>query len=330
MLFSIIIPVYNVEKYLPQCLDSIINQEIREYEIILVDDGSTDSSGEICDIYEKQYDNIMVRHIRNHGVSYARNTGLEYARGKYIWFIDGDDYVEKGSLKKICDYLNGDSKIDLLIFDAYVRDTQNNIKRQITNSKVSSGNYSFYNNKRLIYFNTSLWNRIYSNKIITQNKLKFNENLSIAEDLLFNYMYIIECNDIAYRNDKLYNYIERKNSAMQGGGKEKDVIEAFDYLLEYYTQKSLYDIYRKELEYLIYDQVYLKSIVRISRNVSYNEKDNIDRIRKWVKEKKISSVWLNRYIWKMPLKHIFLLILVKIRFYWLIRLLFKKRDRLIK
>ena len=91
---SIIIPVYNVKNYLGQCLESVIQQDFIDYEIICVDDASTDNSGNILDAYEKQYDMIQViRHTKNRGLSAARNTGLEQATGKYVWFVDSDDII---------------------------------------------------------------------------------------------------------------------------------------------------------------------------------------------------------------------------------------------
>ena len=92
---SVIVPVYNVEKYLDRCLDSIINQTLNEIEIILVDDGSTDSSGEKCDEYKKKDLRIKVIHKKNKGLGYARNSGLEVATGKYIAFVDSDDYIDR-------------------------------------------------------------------------------------------------------------------------------------------------------------------------------------------------------------------------------------------
>ena len=93
MKISIIIPVYNVEKYLRECLDSILAQSYKDFEIILADDGSTDSSGNICDEYSMKYENIKVLHKNNNGLSSARNAGLDIAQGEYILFIDSDDVV---------------------------------------------------------------------------------------------------------------------------------------------------------------------------------------------------------------------------------------------
>ena len=91
-LISIIIPIYNVSKYLNRCVDSVVNQTYKNIEIILVDDGSKDNSGEMCDKYQEEYSNIKVVHKENAGLGFARNTGLEYVTGKYVIFVDGDDY----------------------------------------------------------------------------------------------------------------------------------------------------------------------------------------------------------------------------------------------
>ena len=114
--FSIIVPVYNVKDYLKQCLESILAQSFKEYELILVDDGSTDGSGLICDEYEKMNDNIIVVHKKNGGLSDARNVGMNKAGGKYIWFIDSDDYLlEKTAFAFIADIIK-DKNSDVVFF----------------------------------------------------------------------------------------------------------------------------------------------------------------------------------------------------------------------
>ena len=107
MKISIIIPVYNVEKYLRECLDSILAQSYKDFEIILVDDGSTDSSGNICDEYSMKYENIKVLHKNNNGLSSARNAGLDIAQGEYILFIDSDDVVSPVMLETLMAHVAG-------------------------------------------------------------------------------------------------------------------------------------------------------------------------------------------------------------------------------
>lgn len=101
ILVSVIVPVYNVEKYIAKCLDSLLSQDFEQYEIVVVDDGSTDSSGEICDLYSRECDEIVVLHKANGGLSDARNYGVLYARGSYVSFVDGDDYVSAEYLREL-------------------------------------------------------------------------------------------------------------------------------------------------------------------------------------------------------------------------------------
>ena len=119
MLISFIIPVYNVEKYLNECVDSILSQEFKDYEIILVDDGSTDTSGVICDEYAKKHANVIVEHKPNGGSSDARNVGIKLARGEYVLFVDSDDYIEKNSMYAIVNCLEEQKKqIDIVFLNA--------------------------------------------------------------------------------------------------------------------------------------------------------------------------------------------------------------------
>ena len=115
---SIIVPVYNVEKYLSQCIESIINQNYKNIEIILVNDGSTDKSGDICDSYSLKDNRIKVIHKKNEGVSIARNTGLKVATGEYIAFVDGDDFVHEYIYTKLINIINN-SKYDLVMCRFY-------------------------------------------------------------------------------------------------------------------------------------------------------------------------------------------------------------------
>ena len=104
-MISIIVPVYNVEKYLCKCLDSLLHQIYQDFEVLMVDDGSQDSSGKICDKYAENYSHFQVIHKKNTGLGMARNTGMEYATGEYILFIDSDDYLDDDFLVKIYDTL---------------------------------------------------------------------------------------------------------------------------------------------------------------------------------------------------------------------------------
>lgn len=119
MKFSILVPIYNVEKFLPKCLKSIENQTYKDFEVILVDDGSQDSSGKICDIYKKNHgNNTIVIHKKNNGLISARRTGINQAKGEYCIFCDSDDFLENYALEKINKVIEK-FKADLIIYNAY-------------------------------------------------------------------------------------------------------------------------------------------------------------------------------------------------------------------
>ena len=184
-LLSIIVPVYNAEKYLEKCLDSIINQTFRDYETILIDDGSTDRSGIICDEYAVKDARFKVIHQKNSGVSSARNTGLDIAQGKYLGFIDSDDVIKNDMFEKMIKVIE-ENKCDFVIcgFD-YIDYTGNTI-RDIGNKnhmdrlldKADLLQMAFALNQKVFY--GSVWNKLFKADIV--KKIKFDETISLFED----------------------------------------------------------------------------------------------------------------------------------------------------
>ena len=179
---SIIIPVYNAEKYLKQCIESIIEQFFRNYEIILIDDGSTDSSGNICDSYSKKWEFIRTIHTENKGVSAARNTGIKESVGEYLLFVDSDDYIINGSLERLYKVCK-DHDLDMVRGKYQVYEEAAAIfKSPIDYKKVS------YLDKKMSsadYFNLAIeenkyevvpWLGLYKRQFIVNNNLWFREN----------------------------------------------------------------------------------------------------------------------------------------------------------
>ena len=205
-LVSIIVPVYNVKKYLDNCLESIINQTYKSLEIILVDDGSTDGSSEICDNYRLKDNRIVVIHKQNGGLSSAKNAGLEVCKGNYISFVDSDDYVDSNFIEELYNNIqNTNSDISLCNYYTTIngKDYAHNGSRFIL-----EGNEKY---TKLFYTQTIVsWNKLYKRKLF--EKLRFPEKLNnedsyILLDLLHN------SNKISYMLDKcLYHYVRRKNS----------------------------------------------------------------------------------------------------------------------
>lgn len=211
---SIIIPVYNIEDYLPRCVDSILTQTYQDLELLLINDGSTDKSGEICDNYAKKDSRVRVFHQVNAGVSAARNAGLENAQGNWIAFVDGDDWIEKDSLSKIMNSYQ-DNEIDII----YARSFVNNERA------IGEERYSFpssYSNQiydgvvtaiQKNYMRGSVCGTIFSQKLLSSNKIKFPLGLKNGEDSIFSLITLIYAEKVGFVNNHYYNVYEREGSA---------------------------------------------------------------------------------------------------------------------
>ena len=219
MKYSVIIPVYNVEKYINRCLKSILSQRYNDLEIILIDNGSTDRSGSICDIYANEDANISVYHIENHGVGSARNFGLSKARGEFICFVDSDDYLVGNLFAEFEDKLTPD--LDLLVFSYYnsfeQEMTEKNRKKKILPYNGSYDKYDFSKIFKDLFLSDMLytvWNKLYRREFLIENNISF-EKYELGEDVRFNLNAYRNVNKVYLSQDSYYVYvIGRKGSAM--------------------------------------------------------------------------------------------------------------------
>ena len=210
---SIIIPVYNVEEYLKKCIDSLLAQTFKDIKIILVDDGSTDSSSKICDEYNRKDKRVLVIHKKNEGVSKARNTGLEYAYGKYVMFVDSDDWMDEtavGSYVKMMEDNNGDYLLNRykVIDGGQERECIHFFDTgRITRQQA----FDFLFCQHGVF--GSVWSKLFLLDIIKKNNLTFDSSTRIAEDLLFNADYmkyaqsILYLKEPQYYNEKWFEYL---------------------------------------------------------------------------------------------------------------------------
>lgn len=215
---SIIVPVYNAEKSLKRCIDSLMNQTYKHLEIILVDDGSTDGSGEMCNQYASQDQRIVVIHKENAGVSSARNTGIEHATGTYIQFVDSDDYLDLNACEILVNGME-ENQSELVICGCVEhRGTEKNVIQYepmvIQSIKELSGVFG-----RL--YRSNLLN-IPWNKLFFRDKIKegFDETISLGEDLLFNINYMKQIEKIVITDAVPYHYIIESTSLSRRFRKE--------------------------------------------------------------------------------------------------------------
>lgn len=195
-LVSVIVPVYNMIRFLPKCIESICSQTYFNLEIILINDGSTDKSGSICDEYMLKDDRIKVVHKENGGVSSARNRGLDIALGKWVVFIDADDHVTEKYIEQFLVY--GES--DLVVTNYHLNIGDSPLEYQ----KVKIKNYLQTISHSLIA--NVPWGKLYDSKIIKQYSIRFDENTRFGEDSLFNFSYLLYCNSIKIIPVCGYNY----------------------------------------------------------------------------------------------------------------------------
>lgn len=212
-LVSIIIPIYKVEKYLPECLESVINLTYKNLEIILVDDGSPDNCGKICDEYAVSDSRVKVIHKTNGGVSSARNAGIEAATGEWIYFLDPDDIIEKDLIELALGTALSDGT-DMCFFDYEDFNEKGSIKK----CALMSVETIFKNIDSLetfiTYFSAAgfIWDFIIRANII-KNKIKFDESISFSEDELFKFQVYGQINSFSYLHKVLYHYRISENSA---------------------------------------------------------------------------------------------------------------------
>lgn len=230
---SIIVPVYKVEEYLPRCIDSILAQTFTDFELILVDDGSPDGCGKICDEYAEKDDRIVVIHKINGGVSSARNEGINSSTGGYIAFVDSDDVIHPKYFEVLYNIM-GDADISYCDYMTFTEDYHfDNIEKyQVESFK---GN-DIFSNPKLSFF--IVWNKLIKKSIL--NDYKFRTDIKNAEDSLFAFGLLTRCNKVVYVKHQLYGYFIRQSGAVGSidlAGRE-NIIGVWKYILETSTNNG--------------------------------------------------------------------------------------------
>lgn len=219
MKYSVIIPVFNVEKYINRCVKSILSQRYNDLEIILIDNGSEDNSGILCDNYAERYSNITTYHIPNGGVSSARNFGLAKAQGEFICFVDADDYLVGNLFSDMENQL--DSEIDLLVF-SYYNSLEKNLSETTRSAKILPIEGKKDRNQFITLFTElflsdmmyTVWNKIYRREFLEEHRIIF-EQYELGEDVRFNLNVYENVHKVSFSQTCYYVYISgRAGSAM--------------------------------------------------------------------------------------------------------------------
>ena len=209
---SVIVPVYNVMDFLPQCIESILTQTYKDFELLLIDDGSSDSSGAVCDEFAKRDLRIKVIHQKNQGVSHARNTGLVNATGEFILFVDSDDFISPQMLEIMLErILATDADIAECSYCEY--NSQNERRNILRTYGVITGTQNIINRNLTCEISVVAWNKLYRRRVITK---PFTEGENY-EDILFTAQVLCNCHKIVSTEHVLYYWRQRKNSITHSG-----------------------------------------------------------------------------------------------------------------
>lgn len=280
---SVIVPIYNVEKYLSKCLNSLVNQTLEDIEIILVNDGSTDSSKKIIEEYKNKYQDKKIIYVEkeNGGLSDARNYGMKYANGEYIAFLDSDDFCEvtlyekmyNKAIKENADYVECD------FYWSYPKKNIDNVKNDISlenykkifKNKIDKGIRYKDKSEMFIFARVVAWNKLIKKDIIQE---QFPVGLKY-EDVEFFYKLLPNINKFAFVEEPLIYYVQRESSLVNKQDfTAGQVFNVLNNVIEFYKQKNLYDKYKSELEYT-YTRILLcssfKRIKKIQDKVARNK-----------------------------------------------------------
>ena len=250
---SVIVPVYNCGYFLLRFICSILNQTHTNIELILINDGSTDNSGDICDSFAKKDLRVKVVHQKNSGVSVARNRGLELAVGDYITFVDSDDYIESQMYERLIDIL---TRYDADIAHCgYKRvDTEGNVQKEVNGThKIICQNQIEATNSFLQgqYFNCGIWNKLFKKALFSD--IRFDTRLRINEDVVVGFLAFQKSNKIVFVDETYYCYVVHSDSACNTINEKKKILDEIE-ATRIMLQRSVYEDNKKVLGYRLFDK----------------------------------------------------------------------------
>jgi eps5I len=261
VLLTVVIPVYNVEKYLKRCVESVLFQEWKNYDILLVDDGSTDNSPQICDDYVKDYDFISVIHKENGGLSEVRNTGIAHAKGDYVYFPDSDDWLEPQTFVELAEIIES-REFDIISFNReFVKGEEDAIVSDSLVTQAFEGKDAFFQMLKHSYITGFANDKIYKKSLFIDNNISFPKG-KYYEDLGTNYKLFLSAKKVFATNQKYYHYlIDNPDSITQSWNEQK-----FSDMFGFYKDIFYSDFVRSQLnqeEIQILQLYYVNGLIHI-------------------------------------------------------------------
>lgn len=325
MRFSIVIPVYNVAEYLRKCVESVLQNNCQDCEIILVDDGATDGiCPALCDELAAEHpDLIRVIHQENRGLGGARNTGLENARGEYLFFVDSDDTIEPNTLEILSAAVEK-SGADIIAFDLYTDDGEGTLCPVQANAFCEEEPFCLRKRKEFLLSLPSATCRVWRRELFLNSGIRYPSRVWY-EDIRTTTKLFALADKIYTVDARLYRYLQRTGSIMNSASLERnsEILDAFDDILDWFEREKLLENYRDELCRLAVDHILLAGCVRVAKQDAGHPL--LDRFCRYMGEH-FPSYEKNPYIGSLPPLHKLLVKLVRGRHFKVIRLLFRIKD----
>ena len=256
---SVIVPIYNVENYIEKCLETLVNQTLENIEIILVNDGSKDNSEVIVKRFLKNYpEKIVYLEKENGGLSDARNYGIPYAKGKYVAFLDSDDYVEKDMYEKMYTLAKKENS-DMVQCNFYWE--------YIEEQKRKLGDLEEYQNKKemIVKGRVEAWNKLIRREVLENPDIRFPKGLRY-EDVEFTYKLVPFINKVSFIKEPFVHYVQRGNSISNSQNERTgEIFDILDNVIKFYKEKNVYEEYKNELEYIYVKTLFCRSLARITK-----------------------------------------------------------------
>lgn len=331
--FSIILPVYNVKNYLNRCVDKLLREKFRNFEIILVDDGSTDGCYNICNEYMKKDSRISVIHKENGGLSSARNEGFKIAKGKYIFWLDSDDYIVQDALNILYNYLK-DENIDIIKY--------NFIKQPVNVPEYSILKAGIYNKEeicnsvlKLAIENTgrfiwSVWSHVYRRKFLEQNNLSFVSEREIgSEDYLFNLQTYLRAKKILVIKEALYNYDLRIGSLTNRyrWNLMDQYLKLYNLMCNEVVQSDNNQLMESLYNFYVWNGYHVLMTNEMRITEKHKTKDRNQNIRKLLKQESFANALKEIKTNELSMSQVIIYSFMKLRLWYMLIVLMKIRKR---
>ena len=314
-MISVIVPVYGVEKYLPKCIESLVKQTFKDIEIILVDDGSPDSCGKICDMYAKKYEQLVVIHQVNQGVSVARNAGLKIAKGEYIGFVDPNDWTAPEMYESMYTIMK-ETNADLVICGYDYYDEQGQVdenRRYITreNEIITQKDVMYRFSDMPPSIRHGVCNKLFKKNLLHEQKFK--EGLHSSEDVLFLNEYVQKIKNAVVIHQAYYKNLVRQGSATHGGLKIESLADSFDAHYRMYTDavNTYPELKNHSLAFLldVCTLKYMEAKAKAKQMSGKEKKDaeiQLNKMKHFIKSNAIKAIFDSEIYWKTRVMYLLL------------------------